>query len=177
VRKALKLLKMTDLLPFAHACRNQIEAMMSAHVLYPALDPRWPATLSQAIITGLLRQQLGFRGVVFSDDMEMRAISDRYTPGEAALRAILAGVDVLLFCEGLEKAVEACEGLCAQAAEDATVRARVEESFGRVTSLKRRFLTSFTGFGENEICERLARLDHRALMTEIERGISERSDR
>ena len=51
---------------------------MTAHVLYPALDPELPATLSEPIVTGLLRHQLGYDGVVFSDDMEMKAIADNY---------------------------------------------------------------------------------------------------
>ncbi len=112
VAKALEALQTIELTPFVHACRNHIEALMTAHVLYPALDPRSPATLSQKIVTGLLRQQLGYGGVVFSDDMEMHAISDRYGVEESALQCILAGVDVLLFCHELPKAVTACEFLC-----------------------------------------------------------------
>ena len=117
VAKSLALLNITELPPFASNCRNQIEALMTAHVLYPALDPQWPATLSQKIVTGLLRRQLGYDGVVFSDDMEMHAISQRYSVAESALRGILAGLDVLLFCHDLAKAVEACEFLCAKAAQ------------------------------------------------------------
>jgi beta-N-acetylhexosaminidase len=171
VTKPWELLKSTDLAPFEHACRNGIDALMSAHVLYTALDPRAPATLSPAIVTGLLRQQLGYGGVVFSDDMDMRAISGRYTAGESALAAILAGVNVLLFCHAPEKAVEAHEYLYARAAEDAAVRARVDESVARVTTLKQRRLAAFTGVGEKEIGERLARLNHGRIVAEIERAV------
>jgi beta-N-acetylhexosaminidase len=167
VTKPLELLKATELAPFVHGCRNQIEALMTAHVLYPALDPQSPATLSQKILTGLLRQQLGYGGVVFSDDMEMHAITQRYSVNESALRGILAGLDVLLFCHELPKAVEACEFLCAEAAKDAVLRARVDESYGRITSLKRRFLGSFTGVPRDQILERLARLDHTRIVAQI----------
>ena len=78
-----------------------------------------PATLSEPIVTGLLRHQLGYDGVVFSDDMEMKAISDNSQPDEAAALAVRAGVDVLLFCHELEKAVEACEFLCDEAGKGA----------------------------------------------------------
>ena len=123
----------TDLPPFAEACRNQIEALMTAHVVYPALDAKLPATLSEAIVTGLLRHQLGFDGVIFSDDLAMRAISDRYGVEEATALAIRAGVDVLLFCHEIDQAVVAFEFLCDEADRDAAVRARIEESYRRVT--------------------------------------------
>jgi beta-N-acetylhexosaminidase len=174
VAKPLVRLQTTELPPFVHACLNQIEALMTAHVLFPALDPRWPATLSQKIVTGLLRQQLGYRGVVFSDDMEMHAISNRYGVEESAAHSILAGVDVLLFCHELPKAVQACEFLCAEAARDAALRARVDESYARIVSLKRRLLSSFTGVRENEICKCLARLDHARIVAQIG-GSPERS--
>ena len=165
VAKSFADLQAADLAPFAEACRNQIEALMTAHVVYPALDAKLPATLSEAIVTGLLRHQLGFAGVIFSDDLAMRAISDRYGVEEATSLAIRAGVDVLLFCHGIDQAVVACEFLCAEADRDATVRARIEESYRRVTELKQRYLTSFTGVAENEIAPRLERLNHRELLT------------
>jgi beta-N-acetylhexosaminidase len=168
VTKLLEALKADELPPFIHACRQGIEALMTAHVLYPALDPHWPATLSSKIVTGLLRQQLGYRGVIFSDDMEMHAISQRYGVEESALYSILAGVDVLLFCHELPKAVTACEFLCATAEEDTVLRARINESYARVTSLKRRALKSFSGAPADEILERLARLDHARLVAEIQ---------
>jgi beta-N-acetylhexosaminidase len=167
VTKPLELLKTTELPPFVHSCHNQIEALMTAHVLYSALDPRWPATLSKKIVTGLLRQELGYGGVVFSDDMEMHAISQRYSVAESALCGILAGLDMLLFCHELPKAIEACEFLCAAAAADAALRARVDESYARITSLKQRFLRSFTGVPEDDIREGLAQLDHACIVAEI----------
>ena len=167
VAKPLDLMKAVELPPFANACRHGIEALMTAHVFYPALDPQWPATLSQKIVTGLLRRQFGYSGVIFSDDMEMHAISRRYGVEESASHSILAGVDALLFCHELAKAVAACEFLCAKAAEDAALRERVEESYARITSLKRRFLKSFTGVTEQEILGRLAGLDHARIVAEI----------
>jgi beta-N-acetylhexosaminidase len=167
VTEPLDVLKAAELTPFVHACRNQIEALMTAHVLYPALDSRWPATLSERIITGLLRQELGYGGVVFSDDMEMHAISNRHSVEESALRAVSAGVDILLFCHELARAVQACAFLCARSARDAALRARVEESHARITRLKRRYLTAFTGADQETIIERLGRLDHARVAAEI----------
>ncbi len=167
VAKSLALLNTIELAPFVNGCRNQIEALMTAHVLYPALDDQWPATLSQKIVSDLLRRQLGYGGVVFSDDMEMHAISQRYSVAESAERGILAGLDALLFCHDLAKTVEAFEFLCRKAAEDAVLRARVDQSHARITNLKRRFLGSFSGAPRDEILERLAALDHPRIVAEI----------
>jgi beta-N-acetylhexosaminidase len=160
VKKTLDELKTIELPPFAHACRTRIESLMTAHVLYPALDAKFPATLSEPIVTGLLRHQFGYDGVVFSDDMEMKAIGDNYGVEEAAALALRAGVDVVLFCHEVEKAIQAFEFLYNEAERDPVLRARVEESHRRITELKRRYLKNFTGVAENEIVARLNNLDH-----------------
>ncbi len=167
VVKSIEELKVTELPPFLNACRTNIEALMTAHVLYPALDRQWPATLSIKIVTGLLRQQLGYGGVVFSDDMEMKAISECYAAEEAALLGIRAGVDVLVFCHELRQAVQACEFICAESEKDAALRERVNESHARIVALKQRFLKSFTGVPGLALAERLARLDHARMVAEI----------
>src|ERR1044071_5742035 len=75
LEKSLDQLRKVELPPFVESCRDDIEALMTAHVRFTALDRELPATLSEAVVTGLLRHQLGYDGVVFSDDMEMKAIS------------------------------------------------------------------------------------------------------
>ncbi len=156
-----------ELPPFVHACRNQIESLMTAHVLYRSLDPNFPATLSPNIVTGLLRQQLGYAGVVFSDDMEMKALSSNYDADEAVALAVRAGVDVMLYCHDLPGAVNALEFLCSEAERNPAVRAQVENSYHRITELKQRYLKRFTGIEEKELAKRLARLDHRRIVNEI----------
>jgi beta-N-acetylhexosaminidase len=87
-----------ELAPFRDLIRDGLaDAIMSAHVFHAGLDPHHPATLSPAVLTQLLRRELGFRGVVCSDDMEMGAISSRYGLEESVPAAIEAGVDLLCF--------------------------------------------------------------------------------
>ncbi len=102
VNQSLKRLLEVELAPFAHVIENRIAALMTAHVLYPALDPKDPATLSRPIITGLLRTQMRFKGLVVSDDLLMAAIGERLGPGPAAVRTLEAGVDMALFSRGPE---------------------------------------------------------------------------
>ena len=85
-----------ELYPFAEAIANGIATIMSAHVIYPSLDEEYPATLSEKIITGILREKLGFNGVIISDDLSMKAITSNYTLDEASYLAIRAGISMLL---------------------------------------------------------------------------------
>ena len=156
-----------ELAPFAEACRSGIEALMTAHVKYIALDPNQVATLSEPIVTGLLRHQLGYDGVVFSDDMEMKAVSASYEPGEAAALALGAGIDMMLFCHDMGKAVQALESLCAEAERDPALRARIEASQRRIDALKQRWLQSFKGVAGNLLADRLRKLNHRSIVEEI----------
>jgi beta-N-acetylhexosaminidase len=129
-------LRRVELAPFAAASRAGMEALMTAHVLYPALDPQWPATLSRRIATELLRGELGFRGVLVSDDLGMKAVADRYPIEELAVGCIAAGVDHLLIREPVARQIAAFEAIVRAAEARSELRARVEESAARVAALK-----------------------------------------
>jgi len=90
-------LERVELVPFRAVAAAGVASMMTAHVLLPSLDAHRPATLSPAVLA-LLRHELGYDGLVFSDDLEMRAIADRFAPGDVAQAALAAGVDALLVC-------------------------------------------------------------------------------
>lgn len=127
-----------DLYPFRRVIAERLDMLMTAHVLYPALDPDMPATLSPAIIDGLLRSQLHFAGVVVTDDLEMGAIVKHFTVERAAVDALRAGADLLLVCHSLERALLARD-TCMRALSDGTLsRQRVEQAEQRITVLKRR---------------------------------------
>lgn len=88
-----------DLLPFRAAIDAGVHCVMTSHALYPFLDPVRPATFSERINRGLLRDDMGFRGVLMSDDMDMAAVSGRYTWDEAAGLGLSAGIDFFLVCQ------------------------------------------------------------------------------
>ena len=167
VDRALDELRAVELPPFVRACQNQIESLMTAHVLYRALDADLPATLSATIVAGLLRKQLGYDGVVFSDDLEMKAVSDNYGAEDTVALCVGAGVDVLLYGHDLPRAVRAFEFLCNKAEKDAAVRGHVENSYRRILKLKQRTLKSFTGSPEAQLVEALTKLDHKRILDQI----------
>jgi len=123
--------------PF-RAAAERLPAIMTAHVVYPALDRTRPATLSPAIATTLLRHRLGFRGALFSDDMEMRAVAGRRSSTRAALDAVLAGCDMLLVCQSLALAGDVIEHLARAITRGSLPGARVREAIGRIHALRRR---------------------------------------
>jgi len=128
-------LEAIELVPFRAAVRAGIEAIMTAHVLFEALDPGVPATLSRTVVTGLLRERLGFDGLVITDDFEMQAIADRFELGEAAVRSIEAGCDLVLACHRLDRQRRIVEAL-AQALETGRIpAARVQKSQKRLERL------------------------------------------
>ena len=167
VDRSLDELRKVELAPFVAACRSAIESLMTAHVIYRALDASLPATLSRKIVTELLRKELNYPGVVFADDLEMKAISDRYGEGEAAALCVRAGVDVMLFGNDLSRAIHAFDSLCGECEKDAVVRAQVEASYSRIAKLKRAFLKRFTGAQAGQLEKRLARLSHQRIVEEI----------
>jgi beta-N-acetylhexosaminidase len=168
VDKPIEALMAADLPPFAHACRHGIESLMTAHVRFTSLDPDRPATLSEPIVTGLLRHQLGYDGVIFSDDMEMKAISDNYGLEDAAVLAVRAGVDSLLYCHDLHRAMAAFEFVCSEAERDPSVRAQVENGYRRIAELKHRRLKGFTGVLDDELTGRLQQSNHQRLVDEVQ---------
>ncbi len=128
-----------ELVPFRAAARGGIESLMTAHVVVSTIDPEVPATLSRAICTDLLRGELGFRGVLISDDLEMKAVADRFPVEESAVRSISAGCDLLLVCSDEALQTRAHEALVRRAENDAAFRERCEEAFARGLALRRRF--------------------------------------
>lgn len=167
VEKHVTSLQTVELPPFVHACRNQVESLMTAHVLYPALDSTYPATLSHAIIGKLLRQGLGYQGVVFGDDLGMSAVSKNYPLTEAVSRGVHAGVDVLLFCHERERAIKAFELLWQAAEKKEQTKTRVEESYQRIKKLKQLYLKSFAGVDEGLLTQHIGITSHQKLAADI----------
>ena len=130
-----------ELAPF-RALAAHVPAMMSAHVVYAALDAGAPATLSRPVATELLRAELGFAGALMSDDLEMRAI--RAPVDESAVLAVAAGCDVVLVCVHEEAADEAFAGLVREAEKSPAFRARCAEAHARAGRVPQNSLLSIS---------------------------------
>jgi beta-N-acetylhexosaminidase len=126
----------TDLPPFAAAIEAGVELVMTGHLALPAVDPSGdPGTVSRPILTGLLRERLGFTGVIVTDALDMAGARARYDDGELAVRALAAGVDLLLMPVDVGRAIAAVLA----AVESGTLpQARIDESAARILALKSR---------------------------------------
>jgi beta-N-acetylhexosaminidase len=142
VNKTLEALQSYDLIPFQSAIESGVDAVMVAHVFYPALDTTDIATMSKPIITDLLRGEMGFEGLVLSDDFRMEGLTNRYDVGDAAVRFLLAGGDIIICGAVSDKQQAIVEALNLAAADGLLTQARIDESVKRVL-LKKLALSSW----------------------------------
>jgi beta-N-acetylhexosaminidase len=131
-------MRTTHLVPFIAAIEAGVATIMSSHVCYPRLDalPLTPATFSSRLVRDLLRRELGFHGVVLSDDLEMGALRQLCQIGEAAVRAVEAGHDIVLVCSDLVSQREAFEALRAAYREGRLSLKELERSAERIERLR-----------------------------------------
>lgn len=138
VRAERATLEARELVPFAAAAKTDLAAIMTAHVVYPALDGDAPATFSRPVLQELLREQLGFRGVIVSDDLEMGAV-ERSIP-EAAVAAVAAGCDQVLICSQPAAAEAAFEALVEATRSGRLDPARLSDAAQRVEAVRARWV-------------------------------------
>lgn len=139
VNKSAAGLAKLEWLPFQAAVKEGADAVMVAHILYPQLDPDKPASLSAEIIGGLLREQMGFGGVVITDDLTMGAITDHYTLPAAAVDTVLAGSDILLIAHEYSNEQKVRAALLESVRSGVIPESRIDESVYRILALKEKY--------------------------------------
>jgi beta-N-acetylhexosaminidase len=138
VERTIDELMQTELAPFREAVASSIDALMTAHVVFSALDPSSPATLSRAVISDLLRGSWGYQGLVISDDLEMGAIRQSHSLEASAVAAVRAGCDLLLVCHSTQVASRVLDALVTEAEEDPEFCERVHDSARRSLAVRLR---------------------------------------
>jgi beta-N-acetylhexosaminidase len=159
-----------ELVPFKAAIDAGIQGIMTAHIAVPAISGETiPATVSHKVLTGLLRGDLGFDGIVFTDAMDMAAVNRLYPRGEAEVRAVMAGADVILMPRNVKVAIDA---IVKAIDEGRLTEARLDESVGRLLRLKEDL-----GLAEERAVplERVPQLVGVPEHTEMAREVAERS--
>ncbi|ASA26199.1 beta-N-acetylhexosaminidase [Paenibacillus donghaensis] len=130
-------LETIELAPFRHIIKTGVDAIMTAHVVFPAYEEQEiPATLSKNILTGLLRQKLGFEGVIVTDCLEMNAIAQTVGVGTGAVQAVQAGADLILVSHRFDWQVEAIEAVIGAVERGEISEARIDDSISRLQRLK-----------------------------------------
>ncbi len=173
VEHPIERLRQVEFVPFRAAIEAQVATIMTAHVFLPALDEHRPASLSARIVQRLLREELGYQGVIISDDLEMKAIANEYAVPAAGVLAIEAGCDAMLICSGDHDTQAAALEALVHAVEDDRLRlSRVEDALARQRRTKERFLAASVlarPHSGRTLRERLGRDEHRAIADEMAR--------
>ncbi|MGI6710056.1 MAG: glycoside hydrolase family 3 N-terminal domain-containing protein [Bacilli bacterium] len=129
-----------ELLPFKNAISNGIDAIMTTHIIFSEVDNENPATLSNAVLTGILRNQLGFDGLIVTDGLEMGAITNNYfSYGEVGVLAVQAGVDLLTFTDYSGNVLDAYDGILNAVQTNVIEESRIDESVRRILLKKLKY--------------------------------------
>lgn len=164
----LERLERVELAPFAAAAKAGIASFMTAHVIFKAVDPKYPATMSRAVLTGILREKLGYDGMVVTDDVEMKAIADNYGVEEAVLLGLNAGVDHFLCCHTAALAHQAIDAIV-RAVESGKLERRVlNEATRRFEAVRSRYAKPVSA---PEGLQVLRSKEHLALIARILEGV------
>ncbi len=169
VDHSLERLRKIELRPFAHTIKNGLKAVMSAHVLYSQLDDKFPATLSGKIIDGLLREELGFKGLVITDDLEMGAIANSFEIEETAVKAVKAGIDILLISHHPDKQKRAIEAIATAVGKGEISEERIDLSWEWIIALKKDLLYPYEPPEAERIKQIIGDPEHREVAREIKR--------
>lgn len=136
LKTTLEQLHQLELAPYTYAIQRDVSGIMVGHIAIAAYDRKLPASLSYQIMTGLLRNEMGFKGVIFTDDLGMGAISIKYTQAQAAIVSILAGADVVLVSHGRRETFNVVAALKQAVLDGRLSEERVDESVRRILKLK-----------------------------------------
>lgn len=139
IHKSEKDLTQLEWKPFVSAIEEGADAVMVAHILFPQIDEQYPSSLSPAVVTGQLRDKLGFEGVILTDDLTMGAIANRYGIGEASVLSVQAGTDIVLIAHEYSNVDEVIVALKQSVADGTLSEERIDESVRRILQLKNKF--------------------------------------
>jgi beta-N-acetylhexosaminidase len=129
-------IEQVNLPPFKAAIEAGVSGIMTSHAIYPALDPQHPATLSPLVLTGLLREILGFEGLIITDDLEMGAIANHRPVAEGAAEAFEAGADILLICKEQENVLKSIHLIRSKVLQGKIPFKRLSQSVKRIDNVR-----------------------------------------
>ncbi len=133
-------LEAVELPPFREAVGHGVAGVMLSHILYPRLDPDWPASLSPNVTAGLLREKIGYKGVVMTDDLDMGAVRNHYDIPTMIRQIMTADVDIALICHKGPRIAEAVEEMVRRVRDDRKLQERNRTSAARILALKQSYL-------------------------------------
>lgn len=142
-----------ELVPFKKAFKSRVDMVMTGHLLFKNIDPKWPVTLSPLFLKKILREDLKYKGIVITDDLDMKAMAKHYDKAEIPVRAFEAGADMILYCNEPESPPLAIESVMGAVAQGRLDRAHLDDLRRTVLNLKKEKLSNFDTFSYSEAME------------------------
>lgn len=133
----LKRLNEVELIPFKKALRSRVDMVMTSHILFKNIDPKWPVTLSEIFLKKMIREELKYRGLVITDDLDMKALAKHYDKEKIPVRAMQAGADLLLYCNEPESPPMAIESLITAVAQGQLNKTDLEQTHRKILDVKK----------------------------------------
>lgn len=137
----LNRLENCELIPFKKTFKARVDMVMTSHIKFPQIDPNWPVTLSETFVQKIIRDECRYRGLIVTDDLGMKAMTKHYGLEEVPVRALQAGVDMLLYCNDAEVPPVALEAVLEATAQGTLSEARLQESYQRIMAVKKSKIT------------------------------------
>lgn len=158
-----------EIIPFTKNFRSGVQMVMTAHILFKNVDAKNPVTLSSLFLKTYLRQELRYQGIIISDDLDMKALADKFDPEKLPTLALQAGCDMVLYCNDFERPYMAIESMHKSLAEGLLQTSTLQQSLDRVMNLKKEFLQNPDPepFEKSKVW--IGHPDHLALVEKIKR--------
>lgn len=167
-----KTLDNRELIPFKRVIKSRVDMVMTSHIKFPKIDPDWPVTLSQKFVTDIIRNELRYRGLIISDDLGMKAMTDHYGLEEVPVRALQAGVDLLLYCNDPEVPPLALESVLTATAQGVLSAEKLKASHRHILDFKHIKIKNPEPFSLDDVREIVGSEAHLALADAISNGIT-----
>ncbi|AFX99845.1 beta-N-acetylhexosaminidase [Bdellovibrio bacteriovorus] len=130
-------LEACELIPFRKTFKSRVDMVMTSHIKFPNIDPEWPVTLSETFVKKMIREELRYRGLIITDDLGMKAMTKHYGIDEVPVRALKAGVDLLLYCNDPEVPPQAYDAILGAVAQGSLKKEDLEISYRRIMDFKK----------------------------------------
>ncbi len=167
----MKRLNEVELVPFRKALRSRVDMVMTAHILFKSVDKDWPVTLSEIFLKKLLRDDLKYRGLVITDDLDMKAMAKHYDKGFIPVRSLQAGADLLLYCNEPKSPPMAIETIITAVAQGQHTEAELNHTLGRILDVKKIKMISPDPRPISDSMEIIGHKDHQYIADCLRKGI------
>lgn len=164
-------LEQVELVPFKRAFRSRVDLIMTAHMKFPNIDPDWPVTLSEIFLKKILRDECRYRGLVITDDLDMKAMAKHYDPEIIPVRALQAGADILLYCNEPTSPPKALETITNAVAQGQLDRKLIENLHTKILDYKKEKIKNPDPLPWDQAAQIIGSPDHLKLSSCIAQGL------